>query len=199
MLELSSQYSDLRYKFAKYGVLVLSLNETPMTAEDYQCILNISGKTPTSSVTVGDRGETHNLEVGRLKTDTPYLQTLTSTATVIENILLKEPMKAFFQFITCAKFLEIRRIQLNVMRPGGYIGAHYDNDSDPLRHLAIIIHLQEADEGGDLVVYDEGGSSYVYHPLSTQMVLSAGDLLHEVTPVVRGERRTLVAFLSIKH
>ncbi len=199
MLKLGSTYSDLRYNFAKHGVVILSFDETPMTSEDYRCILDISCKTPTSPVTVGDRGEAHSLEVGRLKTDTPYLQTLTSTASVIEDIFLSEPMKSFFQVVTCTEVLEIRRIQLNVMRPGGYIGAHYDNDSDPLRHLAVIIHLREADDGGDLVVYDQGGSTSIYHPMTGQVVISSGNLLHEVTPVIRGERRTLVAFLCVRY
>jgi predicted 2-oxoglutarate/Fe(II)-dependent dioxygenase YbiX len=95
----------------------------------------------------------------------------------------------------------------------GHFLAHTDNAyydakgvfryTSPHRQLTCIMYLNEDYEGGDLVlhsVHHSDGSIVKLHPATGGMVLFPSDIrfLHEVTPLTKGKRYSVVGWFSVK-
>ena len=77
---------------------------------------------------------------------------------------------------------------------GGYFRPHRDNDGDGHREFAVTINLNAEDyEGGDLRFPEYGLQTY-RAPTGGACVFSCG-LMHEATPVTRGQRFAFLPFL----
>jgi predicted 2-oxoglutarate/Fe(II)-dependent dioxygenase YbiX len=79
---------------------------------------------------------------------------------------------------------------------GGYFRPHRDNTSKGTAHrrFAVTVNLNPADyEGGDLS-FPEFGDGVYRAPAGAAIVFSCA-LMHEVTPIVRGNRFAFLAFL----
>lgn len=77
---------------------------------------------------------------------------------------------------------------------GGYFRPHRDNDGDGHREFAVTINLNaEEYEGGDLRFPEYGLQTY-RAPTGGACVFSCG-LMHEATPVTRGQRYAFLPFL----
>lgn len=77
---------------------------------------------------------------------------------------------------------------------GGYFRPHRDNDGDGHREFAVTINLNaEEYEGGDLRFPEYGLQTY-RAPTGGACVFSCG-LMHEATPVTRGQRFAFLPFL----
>ncbi|HKY96037.1 MAG TPA: 2OG-Fe(II) oxygenase [Kiloniellales bacterium] len=82
--------------------------------------------------------------------------------------------------------------------PGGFIGAHRDNNSRPTHHrnFTMTINLNAGEyEGGELRFPEFGPDLYAVER-GTAVVWSAA-LLHEVLPVTRGARYVAAVHLSL--
>lgn len=77
----------------------------------------------------------------------------------------------------------------------GFFGAHRDNLSPATAHrrFALTLNLNEGHEGGHLRFPEYG--PHLYRPGTGGAVVFSGSLLHEVTPVTKGRRFTLLSFL----
>ena len=95
----------------------------------------------------------------------------------------------------------------------GHFLAHTDNAyydakgvfryTSPHRQLTCIFYLNDDYEGGELVlhsVHHSDGSLVRLHPATGGMVLFPSDIrfMHEVTPVTKGKRYSVVGWFSVK-
>jgi predicted 2-oxoglutarate/Fe(II)-dependent dioxygenase YbiX len=113
-------------------------------------------------------------------------------ATTIGRRVMPEVWRAFsFQ----ATRFEGFKIVCYDAEEGGFFGAHRDNLSPSTAHrrFALTLNLNEGHQGGHLRFPEYG--PHLYRPGTGGAVVFSGSLLHEVTPVTRGRRFTLLSFL----
>jgi len=179
------------------GTLELPVSSLPLGQDRYERLVHLSRLVRTVPVNVGDMGETHALEVGRIKEDVPEPRHLSDASVEFEHELLSPAMQGFYARVLPRAPVTLQRLQLNVIRTGGFIGSHIDLDSDPRRQVALVFHLPCQYTGGALYTHDAHRGRHCLTPPPDTVVLSRGDILHGVEPVLSGERRTLAAFLCM--
>jgi len=84
--------------------------------------------------------------------------------------------------------------------PDGHYGAHMDRGTGiVVRKLSVSIQLSdpEAYEGGDLVLYESGAATKLPRKRG-MLILFPSWYVHEVTPVTKGERFSLVCWITGK-
>ena len=85
-------------------------------------------------------------------------------------------------------------------RPSDFFAPHADQsqttmpDGSPRRVLSLIVFLNDDFAGGILKLY-EGTDCLAVPAVAGTLVVFRSDLVHEVSPVARGERYTLVSWL----
>tara|TARA_R110000796_G_C14495480_1_gene428237 strand:+ start:63 stop:608 length:546 start_codon:yes stop_codon:yes gene_type:complete len=97
------------------------------------------------------------------------------------------------------KSVKISQIDLLKYLPGGKYETHTDHSSNTLRHLSIIINLNNEYEGGDLVFTDQskkeikrfklGKGSIVFFPSNFMYP-------HKIEPITKGKRYSIVSWLQ---
>jgi predicted 2-oxoglutarate/Fe(II)-dependent dioxygenase YbiX len=122
-------------------------------------------------------------------TDPKLLRLLTST---IGRRVMPEVRKAFAY--TATRF-EGFKIACYDAEAGGFFSAHRDNLSPATAHrrFALTLNLNDGYEGGCLRFAEYG--PHLYRPRPGEAIVFSGAMLHEVTPVTRGRRFTLLSFL----
>jgi PKHD-type hydroxylase len=86
----------------------------------------------------------------------------------------------------------------NYKAPDGKYGRHVDRGTHiPVRKLSVSIQLTDPSEyeGGDLYLYDEDKGMLMNKSQGT-LILFPSFVLHEVTPITKGERNSLVAWIT---
>jgi len=86
----------------------------------------------------------------------------------------------------------------NYKAPGGYYGAHIDRAKGIMvRKLSVTIQLSDPDsyEGGDLILY-EGAAGTKLPREKGMLIIFPSFYLHEVLPVTKGERNSLVSWIT---
>ena len=87
--------------------------------------------------------------------------------------------------------LTLRRVQLNLMGPGAFVGCHCDSDHDKHYRVTAIIRLNASCTGGELMVYGQHGDIIVrQHARSVFMMDST--VPHEVLRITQGLRNSLI-------
>jgi PKHD-type hydroxylase len=87
----------------------------------------------------------------------------------------------------------------NYVAPSGKYGKHVDRSMNmPVRKLSISIQLtnHEEYEGGELILYDGGEEGITMHKTQGTLVIFPSYVLHEVMPVTKGERNSLVTWVT---
>lgn len=97
------------------------------------------------------------------------------------------------------KDLFIRRVQINKMTRGSFIGLHLDQDSNPDYEISLVLQLGQDYEGGDFIVHRAENDLRAYTSKYRSVLISRCDLQHEVSEVLSGQRTSLVFFLSRHH
>jgi predicted 2-oxoglutarate/Fe(II)-dependent dioxygenase YbiX len=122
-------------------------------------------------------------------TDPKLLRLLTST---VGRRVMPEVRKAFAY--TATRF-EGFKIACYDAEAGGFFSAHRDNLSPATAHrrFALTLNLNDGYEGGCLRFAEYG--PHLYRPRLGEAIVFSGAMLHEVTPVTRGRRFTLLSFL----
>ena len=92
---------------------------------------------------------------------------------------------------------EAEDLQFAIYKKGDFYGLHKDADKENNRVLSVTVQLSKASEydGGDLVF------DYDRHPMPTAqgtVIIFPSNLYHEVTPVTRGRRYSLVQWFKGK-
>ena len=88
----------------------------------------------------------------------------------------------------------------NYKAPSGKYGKHVDRGMDiPVRKLSISIQLTDPDdyEGGELYLYDEDKGALMDKTQGT-LIIFPSYVLHEVMPVTKGTRNSLVTWVTGK-
>jgi len=86
----------------------------------------------------------------------------------------------------------------NYIAPSGKYGKHVDRGIDmPVRKLSISIQLTDPGKykGGELYLYDDDKGTLMDKTQGT-LVIFPSYMLHEVTPVTKGERNSLVTWIT---
>lgn len=82
----------------------------------------------------------------------------------------------------------------------GYYSAHTDRGYDTMinRKLSFVLQLSDASEyeGGELLLYGDSLKPLVAPKEKGMLVFFSGFTLHEVTPVTKGNRKTLVGWVN---
>lgn len=82
--------------------------------------------------------------------------------------------------------------------PAGHYGKHVDRSLDRVnRKLSLVIQLSDESKykGGDLCTY-EGDEPHIFTKKQGSLCLFPSYVLHEVTPITKGERYSLVAWIT---
>ena len=137
----------------------------------------------------GDTGETASAEIYRLKHPANHNVNLDECI----NILESDNFKHFIARETLIPHFEIDRIQAHIYRPGDFLAKHIDSDSSDYLYTFVLI-LQSPEEGGEFVMFF-GDEEYVVSPPAGTLIILDSSIPHEVRPVIKGERKTLCAFL----
>tara|TARA_R110002020_G_scaffold236668_1_gene448970 strand:- start:581 stop:1174 length:594 start_codon:yes stop_codon:yes gene_type:complete len=88
----------------------------------------------------------------------------------------------------------------NYKAPSGKYGKHIDRSIDiPVRKLSLSIQLTDPKkyEGGDLYLYQEEKGDIMKKEQGT-LILFPSYILHEVKPITKGERNSLVSWVTGK-
>lgn len=89
----------------------------------------------------------------------------------------------------------------NYEAPSGKYGKHIDRGINmPVRKLSISIQLTNPEEyeGGELKLYDGGEEGTVMDKTQGTLIIFPSYVLHEVMPVTKGERNSLVTWVTGK-
>ena len=90
----------------------------------------------------------------------------------------------------------------NYTAPSGSFGKHIDRAYGlPVRKLSISIQLTNPDEyeGGELKIYDGSEEGTVASKEQGTLIIFPSYVLHEVSPVTKGERNSLVTWITGKN
>ncbi|MBF2053977.1 MAG: 2OG-Fe(II) oxygenase [Candidatus Sericytochromatia bacterium] len=131
-------------------------------------------------------------------------------------IVLHQEMQDYFQL----QFVNMEGLQFLSYQPGDFFKAHRDNHSSPNplaeRKLSLLLFLNAPKEAltdslpaelydyeGGLLVFYRPSRRPPYQPVGMPLQVAPGmligfrpDVLHEVTPVISGQRFTIVTWLS---
>jgi len=87
----------------------------------------------------------------------------------------------------------------NYEAPSGKYGKHVDRDINiPVRKLSISIQLTDPEEyeGGELKLYGGGEEGTIMDKTQGTLIIFPSYTLHEVMPVTKGERNSLVTWVT---
>lgn len=179
------------------GAITLPYEETFLPKEDFERLRQLYQQLPLEFVKIGDAGEQNQLSVGRFMTDVERPQKVNQPISdEAERIVMSDRAKDFYLNILDQDEIFMRRMQVNIMSPGSYIGYHLDTDSNPDYRIAVILQFGEDYTGGDYVVHARNGQKSAYSSANGSVTFSNCSMPHEVTPIKSGERVSLVYFLS---
>jgi hypothetical protein len=194
----SMEIGECRRQFDEEGTVVLAADEGPLDASQWNRLdaLTAPGSLPFEHVELGDTGDRHRVEVGRFFTDSDRPRAVHSAAHDVLGVIDGPAMRRLHEELLGRTGLTIRRCQVNVLREGGFVGLHVDRDANPDYLAAVVLQLGKDYEGGDYVVHHDRHGTLGYRIPHHSILVSRCDLSHEVTPVTRGVRKTLVYFLA---
>jgi hypothetical protein len=91
-------------------------------------------------------------------------------------------------------FFRPTKLNLHNYKIGDEFGKHIDT-GNPLKEWNVGIILNEDFEGGDYVLYDENDNSIVIDKKIGNVCIFQSQTVHQVTPVLDGERWAIAMFL----
>lgn len=178
------------------GAVEISAAQLPMPWPAWKRLEELSDALPYEEIIEGDAGDKHTLWVGRFMNDVERPTHLHHSSPEVVELLTSPELIALFKQISGEEQLCIRRCQINLLREGGFVGRHVDQDANPDYLLAVILHFSDKYEGGEYVVHSSTCGIQQFKPQAPSILIGRGDVPHEVAKVISGERKTLVFFLS---
>lgn len=185
--------------FIQKGTVLIPLEENLISISETKQLENICNNVPKEHIEIGDAGESNYLEVGRFMTDKDIPKIVNKEFAVpLIEIISKNKIKKMISDILDIDENEIfyRRIQFNEIKQNCFVGYHLDTDSNPDYLIACVIQLGKDFEGGLYRVYQKDKSYIDYQPSYGSLIISNCKYPHEVTKVTKGNRGSLVFFIS---
>jgi hypothetical protein len=192
------EISDLRRQIDQEGTVLLASKDCPLDVAQWDSLdaLTAPDALPYEQVEYGDTGDRHCVEVGRFLTDSDEPRAVHSTADEVLTNIDGPAMRRLYEGLLGRTALTIRRCQVNLLRAGGFVGIHVDQDANPDYLAAVVLQLGKDYQGGEYVVHHQRCGRLCYRIPYHSMLISQCDLSHEVTPVTSGIRKTLVYFIA---
>lgn len=176
---------------------MMPVGEGIIDEADIRELERLSERLPYEWVEVGDAGEPNRVGVGRFMIDVeePQLVNRPSSERALKVVSKPEYMARYCALLD-ADQLYIRRMQVNCLEPGGFVGMHLDTDSNPDYRAAVVLQFGRDFEGGEYAIYDGDQVKWEQKPPHYSTIVSQSEFPHEVRTVVSGHRTALVFFLS---
>ncbi|OPY94309.1 hypothetical protein A5906_14335 [Bradyrhizobium sacchari] len=170
------------------------------TQDDLAKIDQLQAQIPEEQVREGDAGDLHSVFVKRVRVDPPGRAPSNVSGTASRQLmgLLESRDRSFAlkKIFGASTDYVVRRCQMHRMPPGCFVGIHLDAASDPDFDYSVIVQLARDFDGGEFVVYPTKYEQHVFRPPFGAVLVTTCKVRHEVKPVSRGERRSLVFFCS---
>ena len=199
---MEQAYKNILNNYREKGTIVLPYDNNiyPISKTDVEELTSCCHEVEKEYIEIGDAGEKNNLLVGRFMTDIEKPQMVNNKySKQVLDILNSEKMISFSKkILNTQDELYIRRVQFNQIDKDCFVGYHLDTDSNPDYLVAGVIQLGSNYEGGYYRVYQKDKTYFDYETSYGDLILSNCNYPHEVTKVTKGERKSLVFFLS-KH
>jgi len=182
------------------GAVVLPYGKYPLTREELDTLDRLTDyeeyREHYEHITKGDRGDAHDLRKLPLRTDLDeivdhHLEIISQ----IEPIIGSEKMFPLSREVDPLS-RTLRKIQINLLKQGGFVGSHIDRGSNPQWLIVCVLQLAEHYEGGEYtIVHPEGERRFVAPYRS--LLIARTDVDHWIDPVTAGIRKTLVYFVGM--
>lgn len=192
-------FEQIKTLLSVNGTVLLSQKESPLGLEEWELLDRLTSpeSAPYELVKTGDVGEAHVVQVARFMTDVDKPRLVNDLlAQKVLDILDSTKMRTFFRRLLGCPQLYLRRCQVHILSEGRFVGYHVDTDSNPDYLSPVVLQFGSAYEGGDYLVHHPEQGPLTYKAPRFSMIVSRCNLAHEVTPVTKGQRRSLVFFLS---
>lgn len=181
----------------KDGTALLPIEESFLSVDDFNELEDLFKKLPQEFVEVGDAGEPNHVLVGRFLTDVDKPRRVNGELSdrAAEIVTSSEAMASCCKLLE-AESLYLRRMQVNTLQEGSFVGQHLDKDSNPDYEVAIVLQYSDDYQGGEFIVHSPDQAPKSFKTYRQSMTITKCSLPHEVTKITQGERISLVYFLS---
>ncbi|MDT8446928.1 MAG: 2OG-Fe(II) oxygenase [bacterium] len=204
---MNKLYADLQHRFDAAGFLILKGSEFYSDAQ-WEIIDGYSNQVSYESVQKGlQKDSEYAAHVGRIVLDGPtpsgeYLQinepeNLADCSTELLWTILNPRVLAVTSAIASIDIPKVQRCQYNLLRSGDHIGKHIDALHGIPYDLTFVLGLEGDYQGGIFQLYGQTNSEVFFHKISEKdLIIFKSPLLHSVTKVSSGKRKTLCLFLK---
>ncbi|SEI18151.1 2OG-Fe(II) oxygenase [Pseudomonas fuscovaginae UPB0736] len=189
-------------ELANNGSFYSSVTDFLYSQDDWNEINSIlaNPSLPWEQVYIGDADELNDLTVARFMTDierpTRVNQPLSDH---MISVVCNEKLLGFVSNLLDGEDFYIRRMQVNKMKDGSFIGKHLDIDSNPDYLYSIVLQLGKRFAGGEFLIFNKQDEQVnLIRPELQSIVITDCSFPHQVEAVTEGERVSLVFFVS-KH
>jgi len=196
----NNKFHFIKQNYNTYGTILInqeSINN-PIGKKDFKKLKEYCKKVDKEFITIGDVGEKNHLLVGRFMTDIkkPLIVNNPYSKKVMK-ILNKTKLKTFIKkLLNIKNQYFIRRVQINQIDKGCFVGYHLDVESNPDYIAAGVIQFGNNFKGGLYRVYQSKKKFIDYKSTAGSLIISNCNYPHEVTKVMKGRRESLVFFVS---
>lgn len=165
---------------------------------DYINAILASSALPWEQVFVGDADELNDLTVARFMTDVEKpMRVNQPLADQMISVVCNQRLLGFVSNLLGGEEFYVRRMQVNKMKNGSFIGKHLDVDSNPDYLYSIVLQLGKDFSGGEFLIFNHHGEQVNFiRPGLQSIVITDCSFPHQVEAVTDGERISLVFFVS---
>ena len=192
--------SSYKKKYEENGTVMIPFTDVvnPINDEDFKNLLNYCEKVDKEFIEIGDAGESNNLMVGRFMTDKekPLIVNNKLSLKLLEILNKNAVINLLKEILNLKNKIYYRRVQFNQINENNFVGFHLDTDSNPDYIAACVIQLGDDFDGGIYRVYKKDKSYNDFCPTKGSLIISNCKNPHEVTKVTKGQRKSLVFFIS---
>lgn len=187
-------------ELAVNGSFYSSATEFLYSQNDWDDINTIlaSKALPWEQVFIGDADELNDLAVARFMTDVERpMRVNQPLADQMISVVCNQKLLGFVSNLLGGEEFYIRRMQVNKMKDGSFIGKHLDVDSNPDYLYSIVLQLGKGFSGGEFLIFNHQGEQVnLIRPELQSIVITDCSFPHQVEAVTEGERVSLVFFVS---
>lgn len=196
---MNTQIAEITHSLAANGCAYIDAPGALYGDQDWELMNQVLADPalPWEKVLIGDADEENDLYVARFMTDKerPMVVNAQQSDVIIPKVCNDAIIGLFRGLLGEGEFY-VRRMQVNRMKTGSFIGRHLDTDSNPDYQYSIVLQLGTDFSGGNFVVYDSAGNlRQDIKPAPRSVIISDCRFPHEVQRVTEGERVSLVFFI----
>jgi 2-oxoglutarate-Fe(II)-dependent oxygenase superfamily protein len=195
----ATSLQERRAALKQSGAIYIENQEGFLTDQEWDELerLCLASGLPYETVTIGDANEPNKVEVGRFMTDVEAPRRVNPDVSVRALEIIEHPRRMeMLSNLLGYERVFLRRVQVNHMHRGSFVGLHLDVDSNPDYEIAVVLQLGRSFEGGEFVIQlPEGGETSIT-PGYRSTIISYCNYPHEVRTVTGGIRTSLVYFVA---